>query len=233
MIDSETVTLDVLKATVSREQFAESVAVVARALSTRASVLVLGGIQLTATAEGLALAATDMELSLRASMDAEVASEGTVVVPGRLLLDIARALPESDVSLEHLGEDSVLEITSGSASYRIHTYSAEDFPHLPDLEGDRAPGGRSRGAARHDRPGEQVGVARREPARAHGDLRELRGGQARDGRDGLLPPRGQGDRRAGARCPTSRRSSRPGRSRRSRGSPARATRSRWPSRRTT
>ena len=92
MIDSETVTLDVLKATVSREQFAESVAVVARALSTRASVLVLGGIQLTATAEGLALAATDMELSLRASMDAEVASEGTVVVPGRLLLDIARAL---------------------------------------------------------------------------------------------------------------------------------------------
>ncbi len=135
MIDSETVTLDVLKATVSREQFAESVSVVARALSTRASVLVLGGIQLVATPEGLALAATDMELSLRASMAAEVAGEGTVVVPGRLLLDIAKALPESEVSIEHLGEDSVLEITSGSASYRIHTYSAEDFPHLPELEG--------------------------------------------------------------------------------------------------
>ena len=73
-----------------------------------------------------------MELSLRASIDAEVAGEGTVVVPGRLLLDIARALPEAEVSIEHLGEDSVLEITSGSASYRIHTYSAEDFPHLPD-----------------------------------------------------------------------------------------------------
>src|SRR5579862_3305011 len=119
MIDSETVTLDVLKATVSRERFAESVALVARALSTRASVLVLGGIQLTATADGLDLAATDMELSLRASVEAEVSSEGTVVVPGRLLLDIVRALPEAEVSIEHLGEDSVLEITSGSASYRI------------------------------------------------------------------------------------------------------------------
>ena len=38
-----------------------------------------------------------MELSLRASIEADVAGEGTVVVPGRLLLDIARALPEADV----------------------------------------------------------------------------------------------------------------------------------------
>jgi DNA polymerase III subunit beta len=135
MIDSDTVTLDLLKASVQRDVFAEKVSVVARGLSTRASVLVLGGIQLTAGSGGLALAATDMELSLRANMEADVAGEGTVVVPGRLLLDIARALPESDVALEYLADESVLAITSGSASYRIHTYSAEDFPHLPELEG--------------------------------------------------------------------------------------------------
>jgi DNA polymerase-3 subunit beta len=135
MIDSETVTLDLLKASVQRDAFAEKVSVVARGLSTRASVLVLGGIQLTAGSEGLRLAATDMELSLRATVDADVAGEGTVVVPGRLLLDIARSLPDPDVTLEHLADESVLAITSGSASYRIHTYSAEDFPHLPEVEG--------------------------------------------------------------------------------------------------
>ena len=43
MIDSDTVTLDVLKATVSRDQLAEKVAIVARALSSRTTVLVLGG----------------------------------------------------------------------------------------------------------------------------------------------------------------------------------------------
>jgi DNA polymerase-3 subunit beta len=134
MIDSETVTVDLLKATLSREQFAERVSVVARALSTRASVLVLGGMQLRAVDGKLELAATDMELSLRATVDADVSGEGTVVVPGRLLLDIARALPEAEVAIEHLPEESVLVITSGSAVYRIHTYSAEDFPHLPDLE---------------------------------------------------------------------------------------------------
>src|SRR4051812_25443265 len=86
MIDSETVTLDVLKATLPRDAFAEKVAVVARALSTRASVLVLGGIHLRAADGTLELAATDMELSLRSSLEADVAGDGEVVVPGRLLL---------------------------------------------------------------------------------------------------------------------------------------------------
>ncbi len=135
MIDSETVTLEVLKVSVPRDLFAERVAVVARALSTRASVLVLGGMQLRAADGALELAATDMELSLRASVEADVAGAGTVVVPGRLLLDIARSLPDAEATLEHLAEESVLLITSGSASYRIHTYSAEDFPNLPDLDG--------------------------------------------------------------------------------------------------
>src|SRR5215472_10006537 len=128
MIDSETVTVDLLKVSLTRDQFAERVAIVARALSTRASVLVLGGMQLRASEGRLELAATDMELSLRATADADVSGEGTVVVPGRLLLDIARALPEAEVTLEHLPDESVLVITSGSATYRIHTYSAEDFP---------------------------------------------------------------------------------------------------------
>jgi DNA polymerase-3 subunit beta len=124
----------VLKVSVQRDRFAESVAVVARGLSNRATVLVLGGIRLESGPDGLALAATDMELSLRAMVEADVTGEGTVVVPGRLLLDIARALPEAEVSLEHLVEESVVLITSGSASYRIHTYAAEDFPSLPELD---------------------------------------------------------------------------------------------------
>jgi len=75
-----------------------------------------------------------MEGSLRASLEADVDGNGEVVVPGRLLLDIARALPDAEALLEYLPEESVLVITSGSASYRVHTYSAEDFPHLPDLD---------------------------------------------------------------------------------------------------
>jgi DNA polymerase-3 subunit beta len=128
------VILDSLQVDVSRESLSDALALVARALSTRASVLVLGGIHLRAEAGELALAATDMEISLRASIPASVGAEGEVVVPGRLLLEIVRALPASAASLQYVPEESVLTITAGGARYRIHTYPAEDFPKLPDVE---------------------------------------------------------------------------------------------------
>jgi len=134
MIDSETVVGTGLQIGVSRDELAAKLAVVSRAVSTRTTVLVLGGVQLQAADGQLQLAATDMELSLRATIEARVADEGTVVVPGRLLLDIARSLPESEVTLEHRPEEAVVVVTSGSATYRLHTYSAEDFPRLPDID---------------------------------------------------------------------------------------------------
>jgi DNA polymerase-3 subunit beta len=134
MIDSELTVGTGLRITVAKDEFAAKLATVARGVSTRTAVLVLGGIQLRAEAGRLHLAATDMEVSLRAAVDAQVAGEGTVVVPGRLLLDIARSLPDSDVSIEHHPEEAVVVVTSGTATYRLHTYSAEDFPRLPDVE---------------------------------------------------------------------------------------------------
>jgi DNA polymerase III subunit beta len=134
MIDSETVTGTGLRITVSKDELASRLATVARGVSTRTAVLVLGGIQLRAEAGRLHLAATDMEVSLRSAVDASVGSEGTVVVPGRLLLDIARGLPENEVTIEHRPEEAVVVVTAGSANYRLHTYSSEDFPRLPELD---------------------------------------------------------------------------------------------------
>lgn len=76
-----------------------------------------------------------MEISLRTGLDAEVGTEGAVVVPGKLLVDLARLLPGEDVSIEHRQGEGVVEVVSGSAVYRIHTYNAEDFPRLPDPGG--------------------------------------------------------------------------------------------------
>src|SRR5262249_5948055 len=134
MIDSEMMVGTGLRITVAKDELASKLATVARGVSTRTAVLVLGGIQLRAEAGRLHLAATDMEVSLRASLEAQVADEGVVIVPGRLLLDIARSLPDADVSIEHKPEEAVVVVSAGTATYRLHTYSAEDFPRLPDVE---------------------------------------------------------------------------------------------------
>ena len=134
MIDSEIVVGTGLRITVPKDELASRLATVARGVSTRTAVLVLGGIQLRAQEGRLHLAATDMEVSLRTELECTVDGEGTVVVPGRLLLDISRSLPDSEVTIEHKPEEAVVVVTSGSANYRLHTYSSEDFPRLPGVE---------------------------------------------------------------------------------------------------
>ncbi|MET0202203.1 MAG: DNA polymerase III subunit beta [Gaiellaceae bacterium] len=127
-----------LKATCSRDELTRALGIVSRGVSTRTTVQILAGILLQASGEKLDLAATDMELSLRTSLEAQVEAEGSVVVPGRLLLELARLLPGEEVSIEHKLEEAAVEVRSGSATYRLHTYNAEDFPRLPDAAaGDR------------------------------------------------------------------------------------------------
>jgi DNA polymerase-3 subunit beta len=134
MIDSEIMVGTGLRISVAKDELTARLQTVSRGVSTRTAVLVLGGIQLRAEGDQLHLAATDMEVSLRASLDAQVDGEGTAVVPGRLLLDISRSLPDGDVTVEHKPEEAVVVVTAGTATYRLHTYSAEDFPRLPDVD---------------------------------------------------------------------------------------------------
>jgi DNA polymerase III subunit beta len=123
-----------MKVGVTREELVASLAVVARGVSTRTAVQILSGVHLRAEDGLLHLAATDMELSLRTSIPARIDATASVVVPGRLLAELSRLLPEGDVELEGGAEEAVLRVSCGSASYTLHTYSAEDFPRLPEVE---------------------------------------------------------------------------------------------------
>ena len=79
-----------------------------------------------------------MELSIRTSLEgAQVEGDGAVVVPGRLLVDLSRLLPDSEVTLEFREEESVLHVACGPAEYRLNTYGAEDFPRLPETDASR------------------------------------------------------------------------------------------------
>src|SRR5262245_22182597 len=125
-----------LRATCSRADLAAALATVSRGLSTRGAVQVLSGILLRAEEGRLLLAATDMEISLRATITGEIAGDGAVVVPGKLLTDLARLLPDESVTLAHEEGDGVLTVTSGSHSSKLNVYSAEDFPRLPLVDGE-------------------------------------------------------------------------------------------------
>jgi len=134
MTSVDTVVATSMRVTCAKDELAEKLQVVGRGVSTRTSVQILAGIYLRAAGGQLALSSTDMEISLRVALDAQVEDEGAVVVPGRLLVDIARLLPSGEVTIAHRAEEGVVEVECGYASYRLHTYAAEDFPRLPEID---------------------------------------------------------------------------------------------------
>jgi DNA polymerase III subunit beta len=133
MSQVETMVGSGLRLTCSREGLVEKLAIVSRAVSMRPTVQILSGVWLQASDGTLELAATDMELSLRSSLEADISEPGTVVVPGRLFVDIARLLPAEEVEIAHSPEEGRVSVVSGSASYSLHTHAAEDFPRLPEV----------------------------------------------------------------------------------------------------
>jgi len=121
-----------LKFRLVREDFADAVAWVARSLPTRPpSNPVLAGVLITGSDEGLTIAGFDFDVSAEVQVPAEIASAGKVLVSGRLLSDITRALAAKPVQVSVDGSRMLL--TCGSAKFSLPAMPVEDYPSLPAL----------------------------------------------------------------------------------------------------
>jgi DNA polymerase-3 subunit beta len=127
-----------LKLVVSRDAFLDRLSTVARGVSTRSAIQTLSGVLLRVENGAAELQATDTELGIRASAEATIEREGSVVVPGRLLVDVARSLPNDSVSIEYRAAEQDVEVKSGPSTFHLRTLPLEDFPNLPEQSSDVA-----------------------------------------------------------------------------------------------
>ncbi|BAU84590.1 DNA polymerase III subunit beta [Streptomyces laurentii] len=120
-----------MKIRVERDVLAEAVAWVARSLPARPPAPVLAGLLLKAENGALSFSSFDYEVSARVSVDAEVEEDGTVLVSGRLLADICRALPNRPVEISTDGVRAT--VVCGSSRFTLHTLPVEEYPALPEM----------------------------------------------------------------------------------------------------
>src|SRR4029450_2149583 len=120
-----------MKLSVTRDELVAKLGLVSRAVSTRGTVQVLSGILLSAEGGKITLAATDMELSLRTTLDAQVDGDGAVVIPGKPLVELARLLPESDLTVEYRPAEGTVQIVSGPYNSRLNVFNAAEFRGPP------------------------------------------------------------------------------------------------------
>ncbi|KJX75920.1 DNA polymerase III subunit beta [Mycobacterium lepromatosis] len=120
-----------LKFCLTRESFANAVSWVAKNLPTRPAVPVLSGVLLTGSDSGLTISGFDYEVSAEVQIAAEIVSSGSVLVSGRLLSDITRALPNKPV--DFYVDGNRVALTCGNAKFSLPTMAVEDYPTLPNL----------------------------------------------------------------------------------------------------
>ena len=121
-----------MKFRVERDVLAEAVAWTARSIPTRPGTLPqLSGILVRTGPTGLTLSGFDYETSAQVTFPADVADDGEVLVSGRLLADIARALPSRPVDVTLDG--AKLGVTCGSSRFSLQTMPVGEYPALPDM----------------------------------------------------------------------------------------------------
>lgn len=120
-----------MKITVDQHALVDAVNWVSRSLPVRPIKPELLGIHIDATGSTITLSASDHETSSKAVINADIFEKGEVLVPGKLLAEITRSLPNKPISLTL--EGSRVNVTSGSAKFALPTLSLSEYPTLPEL----------------------------------------------------------------------------------------------------
>jgi DNA polymerase III subunit beta len=129
-----------MKLSIARGALLDSLSVVTKALSSRTTLPILSGVLFTATKDGIVLQSTDLEISIRDSVLADVEETGAAVLPGRLLSDVVRKMPDAAIRIETASSDRVTvscrSEKAGVISFTLRTLSADDFPRFPEVAAD-------------------------------------------------------------------------------------------------
>ncbi len=119
-----------MKFTVDSAVLTDSVNWVSRSLSTRPIMTALLGIVIDAKSD-VTLSASDLETSAKSSFNADVKEPGRVLVPGRLLSEISKNLPNKPVSF--VLEGNRVFVTAGSAKFTLPILPINEYPNLPTM----------------------------------------------------------------------------------------------------
>jgi len=124
-----------MKLNVHREKIIGALQKMQSIVNPRPTLPVLANILMEARDNHLVLTATDLEITVRCRMEAEVELEGETTLPARRLFAIFRELSTSDVELEG-DEQQIVSLRSGTSRFKLNGMSSESFPKPPDLEED-------------------------------------------------------------------------------------------------
>ncbi|MGS1015764.1 DNA polymerase III subunit beta [Allosphingosinicella humi] len=123
-----------MKATIERATLLKSLGHVQSVVERRNTIPILSNVLIEATEDGgIRLMATDLDLQVNETVEANVTQPGATTVSAHTLFDIARKLPEGS-QVELSASEGKMQINAGRARFNLATLPRDDFPVI--AEGD-------------------------------------------------------------------------------------------------
>ena len=106
-----------------------------RAVGVKTALPILRGVLCQASGSKLRVTGSDTEVTVRTSVEVEVVEDGSFVVPGRLMTDAIRRMPEGAITIR--SDDGEVELSGNGPRFTIRQLALEDYPDLaePDVAG--------------------------------------------------------------------------------------------------
>ncbi len=125
-----------MKVKIERTALIAGLQMVQNVVSLRSTLPILYNVLIRADKDSLFLTTTDLDMSVRCQVKAEVEKAGATTLPARRLFNIVRELGDSHVELK-LEDNNSTSVSCGSSFFKIMGMADEDFPPMPEA-GDSA-----------------------------------------------------------------------------------------------
>ena len=121
-----------MKIKINKEAIIDGLQKVQSVINPRNALPVLSNVLMRAADGKLELTATDMDLTVRATVAAEVLEAGATTLPAKRIFGVFRELSVNEVEME-VNEENIAFIHAASSYFRIHGIPESDYPILPEM----------------------------------------------------------------------------------------------------
>ena len=121
-----------MRLTITRQNLQRGLAAVSASIPSKTTLPALSNVLIESREDSVSITATDLDVSIRVHVPADVAEAGAMTAPGRKLLELTRALPDQPVELRARGHQ--LEIGCGHSRFKLNGLPSEEFPNLPAMD---------------------------------------------------------------------------------------------------
>jgi len=122
-----------MKVSCSQEDLSKGLAVVGRAVATRAVMPITNNVLIATEGSRLRLSATNLEIAISCWIPATIEKEGTVTIPARLVTDFVNSLPSGRIDMALSPRSKSVELRCARHEAHISGLDPADFPAIPKI----------------------------------------------------------------------------------------------------